>query len=109
VEILRANEIDIARCNKGSGYGSSAARGAQKVAEAGVEDSAQELWNEILRRVGGDTEAGSQLLREITANPPKFAGFKTIARLTQKWQVSGAMDKLKKHEMWGDEAMRGAE
>ena len=94
------------RCAKGSGYGTSTQRTAGKVSTADA-TSRDELWKEILRRTGGDVDAARSCLKDITANPPKFAGFDQIERLTQDWQISKAADNLKAHEVFGDTAQQG--
>jgi hypothetical protein len=96
----------VAECRRGHGYGSSQERTAGSVAEGGVKEKAVELGNEILRRVGGDTDAASSLLLEITQNKEGKFGKKSIAEFTKLEQVEWATNKLKKHAMFGDEKQR---
>jgi hypothetical protein len=101
-EILQKHGVQTENAYKGHGYGTSTERTATKVAETGVKEKAKLLGEEILKATGGDKEAAGDLLKEITANPPKFKGFNSIERMTQLWQVDTALEKLKKHPTFGD-------
>lgn len=92
---------------RGQGFGSSSDRGASAVAPEAVKTMAKELGDEIMRRTGGDKSAAADLLKEITANPPKFGGFNSISRLTQDWQITNARKKLAEHPVFGDKAQGG--
>lgn len=96
----------VDRCTLGSGYGSSTERTAAKVstADAATRD---ELWAEILRRTGGDVNDAKKVLKDITGNPPKFAGFDQIERLTQDWQIEKAAKALSVHPIFGDQEKDG--
>lgn len=89
------------RCVKGSGFGDRTSRTASRVAEAGVESQATELWEELLRRTSGDEDAASGLLKDITANPPKFDGRTDYRTFTQGWQIKTAWKNLESHEVFG--------
>lgn len=112
--VLVEGGLDVAKCYQGSGFGTSAERGAGKVAEAGVKEQAAKLREEILRRVGGDTAAAKQLCREVTKADKAgkdgkiFPGFDTVERLTQDWQVEAAMKKLRAHGTFGDAAQQSS-
>lgn len=98
-----------ADCRKGSGFGSSTERTAAAVTDAATKGSADELWADILKRVGGSDEDAKALLKEITANPEKsFAGFTQIARLTQGWQIERAWTNLRAHPTFGDQPEPGS-
>lgn len=106
-EVLKEAGLDTAKCYAGSGFGTSSERQAGAVAQEGVKEQADKLRQEILRRVGGDTAAAKQLCREITkadkpgADGKTFAGFDTVDRLTQTWQIDAAFKKLKVHPTFG--------
>jgi hypothetical protein len=106
-EAWKGTEKSSEQCRKGSGYGTSSERGATRVADADVIEARDKLRDEILRRVGGDTAAARDVLKEITANPPKFKGFDSIDRLAQGWQVENAAKKLAEHPVFGDAASKG--
>lgn len=72
------------------------------------------LRNEILRRVGGDTDAGKALLKEITSSPggkkmkdgstsKPFAGSASVDQMQYQWQFEKAWEKLKIHPTFGDD------
>lgn len=72
-----------------------------------VQDMAIDLGNEVMRRVGGDADAASQLLVEITKNEKPvrgrpFSGFKTVGSMKFDWQVTGAWERLRAHARFGD-------
>ena len=114
---IPVNELDAAwestdkttaRCVKGHGFGSSTERSASAVAEEGVEKARAELGQEILRLTGGDRDAAADVLQEITGNPDKgFKGFRSVARMTKKWQVENAKKRLRTHSLFGDDAQGG--
>ncbi len=96
---------------KGHGFGSSGERTGQKVAEPGVAEKAKALWEEILRRTGGDESAAGQVLREITSYPaakdgkyPAFEGVKSWQQITTERAVGIAQKKLGQHAVFGDKA-----
>jgi hypothetical protein len=93
------------RCRKGSGYGSGQERRTTDVTDDDIVAARDELGAEIMRRVGGDEVAARKLLKEITAKPGKFSGFDQLGRLSQGWQLKGAWEKLKAHEVFGDSHM----
>jgi hypothetical protein len=109
---LRAAGLDIARCRKGHGYGSGDQRRSTEGVGGEVTGGAKEVWEEILRRVGGDESAAQQVLREITAYPAKdgkyaaFAGCKSWQELNTEARVGKAKEKLSKHPQFGDQAGR---
>jgi hypothetical protein len=111
-EMLAGAGVDVEKAYAGSGFGTSAERQAGKVAEAGVKEKAQELREEILRRVGGDAVAAKDLLRDITKGEKKgsdgkiFPGFSSVDRMTKAWQVDNAWKKLRAHPTFGDDAER---
>jgi hypothetical protein len=111
-EMLAGAGLDVEKAYAGSGFGTSAERQAGKVAEAGVKDKAQQLREEILRRVGGDAVAAKDLLRDITKGEKKgpdgkiFPGFSSVDRMTKDWQVDNAWKKLRSHPTFGDDVER---
>lgn len=102
-EVWQGSRKSLDGCRKGHGYGTSSERGASKVAEEGVADAAEQLWNEIVARVGGDDNAAKSLLKEVTAGK-NFAGFTQYKRMTKDWQVENAWKALRKHPTFGDQA-----
>ena len=102
--------VETSKSHRGMGFGTSSERTSQKVAEEGVPEQAAALRDDILRRVGGDMAAAKKLCKEITSAKKKdgtiFAGFETVDRLTQGWQVEQAVAALKKHPIFGDNAGR---
>lgn len=83
-------------CRKGQGFGTSNDRGAQALSDPEVKAEIEKLRAEVLRTVGGDKEAGKQMVREITTGP-NFAGFDSLDRLTKTFQVQQAWKHLKAH------------
>lgn len=107
-EVLTAQGIAHDQAYKGHGFGTSSDRNAGKVADAGVKDGIEQLRAEVMKRVGGDIEAGKKLVKEITGNPEKgFKGFDSLDRLTQGWQIEQALRNLKKHPVFGDQGYGG--
>ena len=105
VDRLKEFGLSYDKMHKGKGYGTSAARRASKVTEEGVDEARNKLRDEILRCTGGDKGDARSVLKEITSSPKTdtnkgFAGFDTVDRLTKKWQVDNAMEKLKKHPIF---------
>ncbi len=113
-ETLKAAGVDVDKCHRGMGFGTSSERTAGKVAEEGVPEQAAKLRDEILKRVGGDMTAAKQLCKEITKGDRAgkdgkvFPGWETTDRLTQGWQIEAAFKKLKAHPMFGDAAKAAA-
>jgi len=104
-EVLVLHGIDLEKCYRGSGWGSSEERQSGKVAEEGVADGVAKLKEELVRRTGGDAAAVRQLTLDITKSPDgKFAGFQSVDRLTKSWQLEGAWKALKAHGVFGDQA-----
>jgi len=111
-EELKAHGLDIAKCTKGSGFGTSSERAAGAVAEEGVRAAAEQLWNEILRRTGGKADEAKKVLKDITSYPsfkgrdgsqvPAFGGLDSWERFTTNEKILKAAEKLKKHEVFGD-------
>jgi hypothetical protein len=114
-ELTKAG-LDISKCRKGSGYGSSDARVATSTAEAGAPDAAEAVWKEILRRVAGDDDMAHEVLRDITKydayktkdgkDIKAFGGAKSCQELNTEVRVSRAKEKLAKHPVFGDDALR---
>lgn len=110
---LARHGIHLEKCTKGSGFGTSTERAAGKVAEEGVRPSAEELWKEILRRTAGKVDEAKQVLKDITSYPafkgrddkmvPAFAGIDSWERFTTIEKVLKAAEKLKKHEVFGNQ------
>ena len=109
-EELKALGLDTAKCTKGSGFGTASERAAGAVAEQGVPEMAKALWDEIVKRTGGNLGEAKQLLVDITkraADPKKegdkgFRGFDSWERFTKAWQIENAAKALAKHEVFGD-------
>jgi hypothetical protein len=113
VSDLAGAGLDVARCRRGHGYGTSSERSAQAGADPGVLAEASELWKEILRRTGGDEGAAAQTLKEITAYPAHsegkykaFAGCKSWQELNSEPRVKKARTNLEKHQQFGAHAGR---
>lgn len=109
VQELADAGIKVAQIPRGSGFGSSADRSASAVVEPGIAEARDKLRDEILRRVGGDKQAARDLLKDCTANPGKFAGFSSIDRIAQGWQVENAWKRLRAHEVFGDKEQEGGQ
>lgn len=84
------------KCRKGQGYGSSSDRGSQALSDPELKAEIEKLRAEVIRTVGGDKDAGKQLVKEITTGP-NFAGFDSLDRLTKDFQVKQAWKHLKEH------------
>lgn len=107
------------QCRFGHGYGSSQERGAQRVAEEGVGEKAKALWDDILRRTGGDESAAHQVLKEITSyeaykkrdgtQVKGYAGADSWQRITKENGLRIAREKLAKHAVFGDHAQQERE
>jgi hypothetical protein len=96
------------QCTLGHGYGKGGDRAAQRVAEEGVPELAQDLWDEIMRRTSGDEDEARTVLKRITSKPKTdrskgFAGFDSHKRFTQEWQIKQAKESLAKDKEYGDE------
>jgi hypothetical protein len=107
-DVLKEHNVDTAKAYKGHGYGTSKDRAASKEAGADVKEKAEALRKEIVKRTAGDNEAARALLRDLTKNPhsdPKknFPGFDSCERFTQEWQLERAWERLRKHEVFGDQ------
>jgi len=87
---------------------------------ADLKAKATALWNDILKRTGGDLEAARQILKEITSYSayekdgktiPAYAGAKSAEDLRSERAIEIAERKLKSHSKFGDTAQRdpGAE
>jgi len=115
-ELVR-HGIGLEKCTKGSGFGTSSERTAGAVAEEGVRGAAEQLWKEILKRTGGKVEEAKRALKDITSYPafkgrdgtavPAFAGIDSWERFTKAEKVLKAVEKLKKHEVFGDQPRTG--
>lgn len=93
----------IDKCRKGHGYGKATERTARKVADEGVAEKVLAMWEEILKRTGGDVGEGKTVIKEITANKEKgFNGFDDHERITQDWQLERALANLAAHPKYGD-------
>jgi len=109
-DVLVAAGIDVKKSHGGMGFGTSADRGAQRVAEAGVAEDAKGLWEEIMRRVGGSISDAKALCKDVTKGDKPgpdgriFPGWDSIDRLTRDWQVKNAWKALRAHPVFGDQA-----
>lgn len=105
VQELRQIGVDVSRCRRGTGFGTSQDRTAEGVTAADVKADGKKLGDEIMRRTGGVVDEANKLLKEITANPEKgFAGSTSIKQLTQGWQIERAWKALRAHPQYGDAA-----
>jgi hypothetical protein len=96
-EELKAAGIDVEKCRKGSGFGTSSDRAAGKVTSQEAKNLQVELDEKLTKYAGGDAIKISETLKNITANPnakTRFAGFTSIKQLTQDWQIKQAIAKL---------------
>lgn len=100
------------RCRLGSGFGKSLDRkdeqaGKAQQAAGNTAPGAEALWNDILKRVGGDETAGKKLLQELTAFTGKdgkvFTGYLDWRRMSEK-MIGKAGHDLKRHPVFGDDA-----
>jgi len=67
-----------------------------------VRHDAVALATDILARVDGDVAAARTLLKEITANGEKFAGFVSVEAMKHSWQIKQARERLAAHPVFGD-------
>lgn len=88
---------EVARVSFGSG-----GKGGE-TAPADIKAARTALANAILTAVGGDVAAAKKLSKEITAGK-NFAGFDTVERLNQVWQIENAQKKLDSHPFYGKAA-----
>lgn len=93
-EELIAYSIDIKKTRKGSGFGTSSERKADKVVDEKTKKLREQLADKLTKYTAGDTAKAAKILKQITANPPKFDGFDSLKKLTQDWQVKQAIEKL---------------
>jgi hypothetical protein len=63
--VLVHNGIDLDKCTKGSGYGSSEERGAEKAADPKVQDRMQKLRTDMIGHCGGDEKAADEEMHEL--------------------------------------------
>ena len=99
---------DIKNCQGGSGYGKAADRAAATVSDDDTKTAAKDLGSEMLNRCQGDVDAAKALLVDCTKSLPgkkEFAGFDSVARFTQSWQVEAAWKRLRDHDQYGDKAL----
>ena len=91
---LKECGINLDKTAKGSGYGTGAERKAGKVIDDETKALRKKLGDNLIKYAAGDEEKASETLKQITANPPKFAGFTKLSAMTLKWQVKQAAEKL---------------
>lgn len=113
-ENLKDHGIDITKCRKGHGYGTSTERGAQSVSSDDLRKLQNELGEEILKRVGGDKQAAQQLCEECSSWTNKegepIKGKRSVSQLTKgDWQIRQAWKNLRAHPVFGDAAQEGGE
>lgn len=113
---LEKAKLDTSKCRQGSGFGSSDQRKAAASGDAESAAGAEAVWKEILRRTAGDETAAHEVLRDIT----KYAAYKkkdgtemkgwpgadTFAQLNTTERIGKAKERLAKHEVFGDEALK---
>lgn len=104
-EAWKGQNLSTALCVKGHGFGSSADRRTQKVADVGVPEKVAELKAEVLRRVGGDMGLLKTVSKDITKGP-NFSGFDSVERIGKDWQLDQAWKGLRNHPVYGDAAMK---
>ena len=105
---LEQNGIDLARAYKGSGFGTGSDRAATAVTEGDVIAARKKLWDDIMRRVGGDSASATDVLKDITkwkGRDDKVMFAKSIDQLTRDFQVENAVKALAAHPAFGDKAM----
>jgi hypothetical protein len=84
-------------------------------APADIKAKRTALWNDILKRTGGDLEAARNLLQDVTKygaytnkatgkEVPAGTGYTDHEKMTNEKAIDIAASKLKKHPMFGDEA-----
>ena len=107
--------IDLALCHHGHGYGTSGQRqgerAATKTAEKGVPELAETFWNELTKRTAGSDVSPQELLLDCTKvaatdKRKAFDGRKSHKSFTAEWQLKAAWAGLKRHEIFGDAAMK---
>lgn len=89
------------QCRRGHGYGTGQERAAG-AASGDLTGERERLKAELVRRTGGDAAEIRKLTKHITANPPKFAGFDSVDRVAQDWQLENAWKRLRGHDVYGD-------
>ena len=96
----KGTEKKVDSCRKGHGFGTSSDRTASTLAPEDVKAEIAKLKDEVLRCVGGDVSAAKKLVKEITSGP-NFKGWDSLDQLSKDWQVTQAMENLKKHPVFG--------
>jgi hypothetical protein len=87
--------IEISKCRKGAGFGTSSERKADKVTEPEVKELQTKLRNRLMKIAGGVESKASVILEKASANPEKgFQGFQKVTAMTQKWQIDQVNKKL---------------
>ena len=86
--------VDVNKTNKGSGFGKSSERKADKVVDEKTKTLRDQLADKLTKYTAGDTKKAAEIIQDITKNPPKFAGFNSLKQMTQEWQVKQALEKL---------------
>ncbi len=74
-------------------------------APADIKAARTQLANDVMAAVGGDVANAKQLSKDITAGK-NFAGFDSVERLNQAWQVENARKKLDAHPVFGKSAKK---
>jgi len=87
------------QCRKGSGFGTSSDRGAERVAEGDLTALKKELWDELVRFANGNHETAKATLKRITSYPSfKNSDGKTIKAFEGMISIDGftRADKIQK-------------
>jgi hypothetical protein len=86
-------------------YGKGSRGGATISADIKAEQT--KLFNEVLKRVGGEKMDALKLLKEITAGKD-FGGFDSVAAMKFGWQFENAWKALRAHPVFGDNTEPGS-
>lgn len=94
-------------------YGAGKKGGSTAPADLKAQQTA--LWNDCLRRTGGEVALAKELLKDVTAYPAgknkttgqdyaAFSGADAVEKITRPQSIAIALEKLKKHPTFGDDA-----
>lgn len=101
-------EKKVEQCRRGHGYGTSSERTSRKLS-GNLDQDKRELWEELLRRTGGDKGEASTLLCDITTSDDgQYKGYTSVDRIAKDFLIKRAWDRLPRHPRFGDQAQQAA-
>lgn len=109
VDVLAQHHIDVSKCYKGHGYGSSAGREAAKKSTPELQAAIQEFFDEVMARVSFEKEAAAQLLYECTTfknrEGKEIKGIRSFQQFGNTKRIDAAWRSLRAHSHFGDESL----